>query len=371
MRTREVSRAEWRAFLQATGASPALLPKGWIGPIEELFRPDLRSEPIFGITRDHARAFVRWLTDELARARVPYVARLPRLAESHRATRGELPWPYPWGRTFDGSFCYCSESSDATQSSGFAADTSPFGLLALAGSRAEFTDDDHEHKSIPRVVVFGGDLGASQAMVHSTVTHRSTAPIEFRDPVVGFRYVLVPRDTPLPDTPPDPARSRPLLRAARDAFRSGDLAGSYRLLTEALDLTPLEPVLWSSRGVLRLQRGDSWGAIWDLTRALDLAPDNAADYRRRAEAHASEHAFAEAVADLDRALALDPSVAEAWAERARWRAQLDEDPAGPIADLQEALRRAPASDLAPTWREHLAQCRAEQARRAAAAARDR
>lgn len=366
MRVREVSRAEWRAYLRAREDAPALLPSGWTGSIEDLFAPGARQGPISGITRDHARAYVDWLTEELARARVPYVARLPRLAEHHRATRGELHWPYPWGRDFDASFCRCGPSSGTISESEITADASPFGILDLAGSQAEFTDDDLPRESGASVIVFGGDLTSSPSVVEFSVTRRSLVETTYRHATVGFRYVLVPRDTPLPEPPRTAARANQAYLAANEAEQRGDLAAAQRLATQAIDAAPLEAALWCTRALIRLRRDDTWGAIWDLTRALDLKPDSQPLWIYRSRAHARDLSFAEAVADLDRAIELAPGDASVWAERAVRRALLDEDPAGPIADLEEALRLDPSSELAPTWRAQLAECKAEQARRAAA-----
>lgn len=366
MRVDEVTLTEWSAFTLAAGERPELSPVGWGEEGASALELRLRARcSVFGVTRGEAVEYLAWLDQELARARVPYRARLPRLREYHRAARGELPWVFPWGRLFDASFCACSKSAKGglVGNRDFPVDSSAFLVRQLAGSVAEFV----EHQEGVEEVTFGGDVTVSASVMERVMKTSRSAPVGYQDPSTGFRYVLVPRDDPLPEPPRDMARVNALVSSARAAEQRGDLIAAYQLLTSAIDAAPLEAPLWNARALARHRLGDTWGAIWDCTRALDLQPAVAALWINRARARAEQFEFAEAVADLGRALDLYPALGSVWAERARCRAGL-QDLDGAISDLQEALRREPTSELASSWRSLLDE--AHELKAAAARAAD-
>ncbi|MCW8137926.1 MAG: protein kinase [Planctomycetota bacterium] len=359
LRTTEVSVGEWRSFMRANGDSIHLLP-AWDALARRSLSPGNGRIPVSAVTRDTARAFLSWLNEEFARIRMDHEARLPTLPEYHRAVRGELRWTYPWGREFDESFCLCADSNrDPTglSWSDFVADESPFGVLALAGSVGEMTNDDHPlHKQA--FVLTGGSFASSSAVLRTAVLHQTAAPFDFRSVTTGFRYVLVPRSAPLPDAPNDVPRSAALQQAALDEANRGDLARAYQLATAAIDAAPLEARAWNNRGGIRLLLEDTWGAWWDFTRVLDLAPTDVGARLNRAQALAGERAYTEALADLNKAIELDPKQTFGWGERGRLRLLLG-DASGAVEDTTEALRLAPRDPLAARWRGTL-----EQARRA-------
>lgn len=364
LRTTEVTLGEWRAFLFAADL-PGLDPDLLGVPLEDVSAPGMRRSAACGFTRDEAREFLAWLDAELVRARAPVEASLPRLDEFHRAVRGELPWRFPWGREFDESFCHCSAAGGVPWTkTAFAADESPFGILALAGSMSEFLGQAFPlpDRRGAYAMVAGGDWTGSASNITAQVTGFYVVRPSTRNGWTGFRYVLNPRAAPLPPPRSDAARARALQEAAWEARGRQDLAGAQRLLTEALDADPLDSVLWNLRGVVRLDRDDTWGAWWDFTRAIDLAPDSAPLWVNRAEAHARELAYADALADLDRALEFEQGVPYIWGERARWR-WAHGDFEGATSDLKEALRREPeGTSNAREWARALAEMRDELAK---------
>jgi serine/threonine-protein kinase len=102
------------------------------GPPEEL-----RKLPVFGVDAISAEAYAAWKS-----ALTGHRYRLPAESEWEKAARGTDGRNYPWGDSFDASFCKMRESRPhATRpepSGTFEADVSPYGVRDTAGGIADW-----------------------------------------------------------------------------------------------------------------------------------------------------------------------------------------------------------------------------------------
>jgi serine/threonine-protein kinase len=110
------------------------------------------SLPILCISVDDALAFIAWRS---ARDGLRY--RLPHEWEWEKAGRGVDARPFPWGNTFDATFCKMSASRPETSQpepiGAFPSDESVYGVRDLAGSAQEWCRDDrwlYPHPSTPQ-----------------------------------------------------------------------------------------------------------------------------------------------------------------------------------------------------------------------------
>jgi tetratricopeptide (TPR) repeat protein len=87
------------------------------------------------------------------------------------------------------------------------------------------------------------------------------------------------------------------------------------------------------------------GAIKDLEAAAGLKPNLYHAQVNLAEAYSRNKDPAKAVAHTDRAIALQPAEASLYSTRARFHFQQHKDSPAGLADLDEAIRRAPAGGL--------------------------
>ena len=144
------------------------------------------SFPVFGITRIDAEAYIAWRSRRDGRH-----YRLPTDDEWERAARGADGRRHPWGDRFDPALCKMRLSRPGQfrpePVGAFSTDVSPFGILDMAGSIAEWTRspyrDDPQHASVR------GGAWSSRA-------HRCAAPfrgsmnIEHVSADLGFRLLV-------------------------------------------------------------------------------------------------------------------------------------------------------------------------------------
>jgi iron(II)-dependent oxidoreductase len=148
--------------------------------------------PVSGATWDEARAFCDWAG-----------GRLPTEAEWERAARGDDSRKYPWGDTFDPWRCNTRDGGPhAPTAAGEYPDcVSPYGVLDLAGSVAEWCSDWWEEaydakspvenptgpETGTRRVLRGGDWMYAASLVR--VTSRQGIDPSWAGPRQGFRCV--------------------------------------------------------------------------------------------------------------------------------------------------------------------------------------
>ncbi len=70
-----------------------------------------------------------------------------------------------------------------------------------------------------------------------------------------------------------------------------------------------------SRGVARLEKGESDAAISDLTKAIEMRPRFAIAHFYRGRAYLRKREYDKAISDLDKAIEIEPAFAVAYTER--------------------------------------------------------
>lgn len=168
------------------------------------YREDtLLALPAFGVNARSAQAYAAWRSRREKRA-----FRLPTDEEWEKAARGTDGRRYPWGDHFDESFCTVRESRPGLprpEPSGAAPfDTSPYGVLDMAGGMADWVVPDHwppeagGAMEIAEHVASRGGAWCDWSIDCRLSTRRPHLSLE-RSPRVGFRLV---RSVPAADGAP-------------------------------------------------------------------------------------------------------------------------------------------------------------------------
>jgi tRNA A-37 threonylcarbamoyl transferase component Bud32 len=332
--TRECRIEEWWSFVMATQATQR--PQGASTLEGLLTHPNRMRVHAFGISATEVEDYFRWLSAELRLAGLAYEARMPSHIELHRAVRGELGWPFPWGDRADAALCNNSHSTGTNLvfNDAFAeTDRSPFGVEGLAGSASELA------KGPAGYLMLGGNMTTHVTSLHAVLTQHVLVDDDAKMPWIGFRYVLSPLQSD--STTRQYASSDELNAQARELDTKGDLIGASRLYTRSLESDSTRVDTWTARASVRCKQEDYWGAVWDYTVALRLAPDHMLALGRRGLAQSRRGALAAATEDLT--VALDrsgPRAPSAWRlERGLCRAKLGD--LGAVADFETWLSREP------------------------------
>lgn len=122
----EVTNAQYKDFVEATGAAP---PQGWREGRIPNGREDL---PVTYVNWYEADRFCRWRGK-----------RLPTEAEWEKAARGTDGREYPWGNEFDPTKANTGDTGigDLSPVGRFEAGKSPYGVYDMAGNAWEWTAD--------------------------------------------------------------------------------------------------------------------------------------------------------------------------------------------------------------------------------------
>jgi formylglycine-generating enzyme required for sulfatase activity len=127
----EVTHEQYATFVKATGRKP---PIDWP---EGRMPPKLAKHPVVNVTWADATAYAQWAGK-----------RLPTEAEWEKAARGTDGRNYPWGNDPARKSGSGADAKDATHSEGrtfpvgsFPDDTSPYGVMDMAGNVWEWTAD--------------------------------------------------------------------------------------------------------------------------------------------------------------------------------------------------------------------------------------
>jgi formylglycine-generating enzyme required for sulfatase activity len=142
----EVTNAEYKAFLDATGYEPKHLEnflKHWS---EGIMPPELADHPVVYVDLDDARAYAEWAGK-----------RLPTEKEWHLAAQGTDGRTWPWGNEFDES--KCNTTGDRTLPVRSLPDgQSPFGCYHMAGNVYEWTESCRDDGHTRWCIIRGGSF---------------------------------------------------------------------------------------------------------------------------------------------------------------------------------------------------------------------
>jgi tetratricopeptide (TPR) repeat protein len=93
---------------------------------------------------------------------------------------------------------------------------------------------------------------------------------------------------------------------AKQLFVEGNVEGSVRAFTEALEEGHDPGIIYLSRGVAYLKMNEIDEAIEDLSRAIDADREKANGYYYRGVAYIIKESYEKAISDLDKAIKLKP-----------------------------------------------------------------
>lgn len=132
----EVTNAQYAAFVKETGHTP---PLGWKGAEFPKGADDL---PVTSVTWQDAVDFCKWLSKKEGRT-----YRLPTEEEWEFAARGPDSNLFPWGPTFEPNRANSKELGEtllSVKSDSMKRDSSPFGIIGMAGNVSEWTSSDYK-----------------------------------------------------------------------------------------------------------------------------------------------------------------------------------------------------------------------------------
>lgn len=189
-----VTNYDYFQFIWSTGYR---VPKGWIG---FHYPEDTEQNPVTGISRLDANAYITWLNKTLQTT-----FRLPVEPEWERAARGDEGRIYPWGDDFDPWRCNTLESGKRATTpilSYSPGGDSIFGITDMAGNVWEWTDSilmpypydsedgREEHRPAERYVVRGGSWYYSRKLARCAC--REGLLETYTSPALGFRLARTP-----------------------------------------------------------------------------------------------------------------------------------------------------------------------------------
>jgi formylglycine-generating enzyme required for sulfatase activity len=184
----EVSNAEYKRFLDASGYSPKMTQnflKHW--PNGEM-PAELADHPVVYVDLEDARAYAKWAGK-----------RLPTEAEWQLAAQGTDEREWPWGSEFDPS--KCNTTGDHTLAVRTLPDgRSPFGCYHMSGNVWEWTESERDDGHVRFAILRGGSYFKAEGSIWyapggplPVTTHAKfllMAPSLDRCATVGFRCVM-------------------------------------------------------------------------------------------------------------------------------------------------------------------------------------
>ena len=189
----EVTNQQYHEFIVATRhAAPA----GWTG---NNFPVGTAMQPVTNVSWYDANDFCAWYSTKIGAT-----VRLPTEAEWMRAAQGDDNLVYPWGRTWQDNVAASKQTGGKIfPVKSFPAGRSPYGVYDLAGNVWEWTNDVEldaegapktDEKGQTRRIIKGGSADEEPRTLSLFV--RKAVPPTVTDPMLGFRYIVVPSSAP-------------------------------------------------------------------------------------------------------------------------------------------------------------------------------
>jgi formylglycine-generating enzyme required for sulfatase activity len=184
----EVTNAQYKEFTLATNHP---VPPHWQ---DNTFAEGTDDQPVGNVSYDDAVAYCEWRT-KIDKEGKHY--RLPTEEEWEYAARGAQSFLYPWGQSFEPGRANTKELASlplGVTTDTLAKDTSPFGIVGMAGNVSEWTSS--ERKLFPGnkdtmggnpgdKVIRGGNFKKQRNA--AVATFRTFTPPSIKNVVLGFR----------------------------------------------------------------------------------------------------------------------------------------------------------------------------------------
>ncbi|MBI4612899.1 MAG: SUMF1/EgtB/PvdO family nonheme iron enzyme [Planctomycetes bacterium] len=197
----EVTFARYIEFLRAMPderTRDALAPMKFCGRHNHsVLRPDLSfvdpydqlDHPVYGVSRVNAQTYAKWLSENDP----AFDYRLPSEEEWARAAGGADGRAFVWGDDFDVTLAIVQGNAKYRLwglAGSSPADSSPFGILDMAGNLSEWTASDIAGE---RAVIRGGCWGHGENASRLSARRALPSGVSKLPPSVGFRSAAVPK----------------------------------------------------------------------------------------------------------------------------------------------------------------------------------
>ncbi|OYT71247.1 MAG: hypothetical protein CFK52_08450 [Chloracidobacterium sp. CP2_5A] len=189
----EVTNQQYQEFIVATRHAA---PTGWTNGA---FPVGAAMQPVTNVSWHDANDFCAWYS-----AKIGATARLPTEAEWLRAAQGDDRRTYPWGREWRDNVAASKQTGGKIfPVKSFPDGRSPYGAYDMAGNVWEWTSDVEldaqgapktDDKGQTRRIIKGGSADEEPRTLSLLV--RKSVPPNVADPMLGFRYIIVPNSTP-------------------------------------------------------------------------------------------------------------------------------------------------------------------------------
>ncbi|MCS7080540.1 MAG: formylglycine-generating enzyme family protein [Chloracidobacterium sp.] len=189
----EVTNQQYHEFVTATRHAA---PKDWTNGT---FPVGAAMQPVTNVSWHDANDFCTWYG-----AKIGATVRLPTEAEWMRAAQGDNNLPYPWGREWRDNLAASKQTGGKIfPVKSFPAGRSPYGVYDLAGNVWEWTNDvELDAQGAPKTdengqtrrIIKGGSADEEPRTL--SVSVRKAVPPTYADPMLGFRYIVVPNSPP-------------------------------------------------------------------------------------------------------------------------------------------------------------------------------
>ncbi|MFQ3591281.1 MAG: SUMF1/EgtB/PvdO family nonheme iron enzyme [Chloracidobacterium sp.] len=189
----EVTNQQYQEFITATRHAA---PSGWANGN---FPVGAAMQPVTNVSWHDANDFCAWYS-----AKIGAKVRLPTEAEWLRAAQGDDNLTYPWGKDWQDNVAASKQTGGKIfPVKSFPAGRSSYGVYDLAGNVWEWTNDVEldaqgapkaDDKGQTRRIIKGGSADEDPRTLILSV--RKAVPPTVTDPLLGFRYIVVPNSAP-------------------------------------------------------------------------------------------------------------------------------------------------------------------------------
>ena len=191
----EVTNSQYAEFIKENRHRS---PKGWR---KRKYRKNTENLPVVNVSWDDANKFCKWLSKKYKEQ-----VRLPSQAEWELAARGPKRFKYPWGKEWNEEAVLKKKTKKPSRVKSFPDNVSPYGAYDMLGNVWEWTSEKIPYVEMKSEVMkkvsskksriylaLGGSFQEDRKKLKNTFWVELKA--KTRNESVGFRYVIIPKDT--------------------------------------------------------------------------------------------------------------------------------------------------------------------------------